>query len=605
MTHLTAFAAITACRFGHASAVSLRPDERPSRMGLSAARESAEVGAMSTGPTALPNTLPNELPPNELPGDIDALKALIVAERASHSAVLIERDQLADRNTRLESANARLEQILAEIRRAHFGRKSERISDDQLALALEELETAAAKIEAEVVKSDTKPKAERPRRQRQTSGDCLDHLAHEEVVIEPECGTTCPCCKGQLHRIGEDTAKRLDKVPAKVRVIVEIRPKYACRTCEKTGADEVAGIIQAPARAHLIEGGLPTEALVADVVVSKHADHLPLYRQSQILARHGVKIERSTLAQWVGAAAAELQPLYDHLLSLLKASTKLFCDETRLPVLDPGRGQTKTGFLWALARDDRPWCGSDPPAVVYRYAPGRGAEHAVKLLDGYAGVLQVDGYAAYNPLAAASRAGGPVTLAFCWAHVRRKFYELYVGGHQAEGLSSTRSPIATEALARLKKLYEVEADVRGLPPEVRSGLRQKHAKPVIDALKPWLESRLAEVSKGGKLGKAIRYALNRWDGLVRYLDDGRIEIDSNTVERSIRGVCLTRKNALFAGHDAGGANWAMIASLLETCKLNSVDPLAWLTDVLGKLVNLWPASRTSELMPWAYAKKPA
>ena len=580
----TAFAALSVCRFAGAAEVSPRHDDSTARTVLPVACESADVDAMPTEPTALPD-------------DIDALKALVAAvvtERdqlaASNATLAVSNTKLQDTNTQLASANARLEQILAEIRRAHFGRKSERISDDQLALALEDLETAAAKVEAEVAKA--KPKSERPRRQRQTNDGSLEHLQHEEIVIEPEGGTVCPCCNGTLHKIGEDRAKRLDKVPAKVRVIVEVRPKYGCRTCEQTGADEVAGIVQAPAPAHLIEGGLPTEALVADVVVSKHADHLPLYRQSQILARHGVKIERSTLAHWVGTAAAELQPLYDYLLAQLKASTKLFCDETRCPVLDPGRGKTKTGFLWALARDDRPWGGSDPPAVVYAYATGRGAEHAVKLLDGFEGVLQVDGYAGYNPLTAAARPGGPVKLAFCWAHVRRKFYELHVAGHQ---------PIATEALTRLKKLYEVEADVRGLPPELRSSLRQKHAKPVIEALKPWLEARLAEVSKGSKLGKAIRYALNRWDGLVRYLDDGRIEIDSNTVERSIRGVCLTRKNALFAGHDAGGTNWAMIASLLETCKLNAVDPLAWLTDVLTKLVNLWPASRIGELMPWAWA----
>ena len=331
-------------------------------------------------------------------------------------------------------------------------------------------------------------------------------------------------------------------------------------------------------------------------VVSKHADHLPLYRQSQILARSGVNIERSTLAQWVGAAAAELQPLHDYLVRLLKASPRLFCDETRCPVLDPGRGKTKTGFMWALARDDRPWGGNDPPAVAYTYAPGRGGEHAVKLLAGFTGILQVDGYSVYKQLGAPTRTGGAVTLAYCWSHLRRKFYAVYVGGN---------APIATEALARLKKLYEIEADIRGLPPEVRRNVRQQQSKPIVEALKPWFEACLAKVSKGGKLGKALRYGLRHWDGLCRYLDDGRIAIDSNCVERSIRGLALTRKNALFAGHDQGATNWAMIASLLETCKLNNVDPLAWLTDVLTKLVNLWPASKIDDLMPWAYAKKPA
>ena len=514
--------------------------------------------------------------------------------------IIAERDKLAARNERLEA-------IIAEIRRAHFGRKSERITDDQLSLALEELETALAKAETEDEKVDPAVKTARTKKRRASRNENLDHLPHDEVVVEPD-SKACPCCGGELHVIGEDTSKRLDKVPAQVRVIVTRRPKFACRTCEKTGAEgadagghpkrqrETAGIIQAPAPLRLIEGGLPTEAMVADVVVSKHADHIPLYRQSQILSRHRVYIERSTLAQWVGAAAAELQPLHDRLIELLKASPKLFCDETRCPVLDPGRGKTKTGYLWALARDDRPWGGSDPPAVAYSYAPGRGAEHAVKLLDGFHGLLQVDGYAVYKRLAAPARPGGPVTLVYCWSHLRRQFYEVFVGGN---------APIATEALARIKQLYDIEAEIRGLPAPVRRAIRQQRSKPVVEALKPWLEESLAKVSKGSKLAEGLAYGLNHWDGLCRYLDDGRIEIDSNTVERSIRGLALTRKNALFAGHDRGAEGWAMIASLLETCKLNRVDPLAWTTDVLTKLVNRWPASRIDDLMPWAYAKNAA
>ena len=534
------------------------------------------LGKAGRAMTDLSDTLPNEM---------NALRALILAERAAHA---VERDKLAARNERLEA-------IIAEIRRAHFGRKSERITDDQLSLALEELETSLAKAETEDEKADPALKTGRTRKRRAGRNESLEHLPHEEVVIEPE-SKVCPCCGGELHVIGEDTSKRLDKVPAKVRVIVTKRPKYACRTCEKTGADAVAGIIQAAAPARLIEGGLPTEAMVADVVVSKHADHLPLYRQSQILTRHGVKIERSTLAQWVGAAAAELQPLHDRLVELLRASPKLFCDETRCPVLDPGRGKTKTGYMWAIARDNRPWGGSEPPAVAYSYAPGRGGEHAAKLLAGFNGILQVDGYSVYKKLASPSRPGGPVTLAYCWSHLRRQFYEVYVGGN---------APIATEALARIKLLYDIEAEIRGAPPEMRRAIRQQRSKPVVDALKPWLEASLAKVSKGSTLAEALGYGLNHWNGLCRYLDDGRIEIDSNTVERSIRGLALTRKNALFAGHDRGAEGWAMIASLLETCKLNRVDPLAWTTDVLTKLVNRWPASRIDDLMPWAYAAKPA
>ncbi len=570
--------------------MSARHDDSGAKTMLRAGSESATLwlvfGNRSETGSAVQITEQTDTLPPELPDDIDALRALILAERATHAAVAAERDQIARRNERLEA-------IIAEIRRAYFGRRSERITDDQLALALDELETSLAKTQTEEEKADPALKSERTAKRRASRNESLDHLPHEEVMIEPEGGTVCPCCGGELHVIGEDTSKRLDKVPAKVRVIVTRRPKYACRSCEKHGADNVAGIIQAPAPARLIEGGLPTEALVADIVVAKHADHLPLYRQAQILARHGVRIERSTLAQWVGAAAAELQPLHDHLLAKLKASPKLFCDETKCPVLDPGRGKTKTGYLWAIARDDRPWGGADPPAVAYSYAPGRGAEHAIKLLDGFSGILQVDGYSVYKKLAAPSRPGGPVTLAYCWSHLRRQFYEVYVGGN---------APIATEALRRIKLLYDAEAEIRGLPPELRRAIRQERSKPVVEALKPWLEESLAKVSKGSKLGEGLAYGLNHWEGLVRFLDDGRIEIDSNTVERSIRGPVLTRKNALFAGHDRGAEGWAMIASLLETCKLNSVDPLAWTTDVLTKLVNRWPASRIDDLMPWAYPK---
>lgn len=561
--------------------MSARHEDSPARSMLRGLPESATLwlflGKMAAPKPAQTMTHASD----KLPDDIDALRALILAERTAHAAVVAERDTLAARNARLDA-------IIQEIRRAHFGRKSERITDDQLALALEELETSLAKAEAEDEKADPALKTERKR--RASRSESLDHLPHEEVVVEPD-SKVCSCCGGDLHVIGEDSSKRLDKVPAKVRVIVTRRPKYACRACEKTGADNVAGIIQAPAPARLIEGGLPTEALVADVVVSKHADHLPLYRQSQILARHGVRIERSTLAQWVGAAAAELQPLHDHLLGVLKASPKLFCDETRCPVLDPGAGKTKTGFMWAIARDDRPWGGIDPPAVVYSYAPGRGGEHAARLLDGFSGILQVDGYVAYKKLAAPARPGGPMTLAYCWSHLRRQFYEVYVGGN---------APIATEALARIKRLYDIETEIRGMPPGVRRAIRQERSKPVIEALKPWFEASLAKIPKGGKLADALSYGLSHWDGLCLLLEDGRVEIDSNTVERSIRGLALTRKNALFAGHDRGATGWAMIASLLETCKLNQVDPLAWTTDVLTKLVNRWPASRIDELMPWAY-----
>jgi hypothetical protein len=298
------------------------------------------------------------------------------------------------------------------------------------------------------------------------------------------------------------------------------------------------------------------------------------------------------LAHWVGFAAFESMPVYDRLVANLKASTKLFADETRCPVLDPGRGRTKTGYLWAIARDDRPWGGTDPPAVAYMYAPGRGEDHAVRLLAGATGVLQVDGYVAYKQLSDPGREGGPLVLANCWGHFRRLFYDIAKGGN---------APIASEALVRIAALYAIEEEIRGRSADERRVVRQTRTKPLVDNLETWLKAQLARLSKGSTLAKEIRYGLNHWTGLFRFIDDGRIEIDSNTVERSMRGIALSRKNALFAGSDEGAANWAAIASLIETCKLNSVNPNAWLTDTLTKLVNRWPASRIDELMPWAYA----
>jgi hypothetical protein len=350
-------------------------------------------------------------------------------------------------------------------------------------------------------------------------------------------------------------------------------------------------VVQAPAPERLIKGGLPTEAMVAYVLVAKYAWHLPLYRQAQMLLAQGLDIKRAILAFWVGYAAAELQPLYVRLRELILTAGKIAVDETVAPVLDPGRGRTKKGYFWAIARDDRPWGGTDPPAVAYTYAPGRGAVHALKLLDRYRGIVQCDGYAAYKTIANAASEEA-ITLAFCWAHLRRRFFDIAQGGP---------APIASEALARIAALYAIEKTIRG-----RSAAeRQEKSKPLVLALKAWLEQQLARVSAKATIAEDIRYGLNHWEGLTRFLDDGRIELDTNIVERSMRPIVLNRKNALFAGHDQGAENWACIASLIETCKLNGVDPQAYFTDVLTKLVNLWPASRIDELMPWAWAAERA
>jgi len=508
-----------------------------------------------------------------LPNDAETLKALLLKERAEHAAALVAKDHA---HAEIE----RLRQIIKEMQRHRFGRRAETLDPDQLALGLEDVEQEIAAGEAGAESVAPAAKAARAATRRANRGSLPAHLPRIETVVDIA-DKTCPGCRGALHKIGEDVAERLDIVPAQLRVLVVRRPKYACRTCEE-------GVVQAPAPARLIEGGLPTEAAVAHVVVAKYADHLPLYRQAQIYARQGIALDRSTLADWTGRAAWLLRPLHTRLLERLKASGKLFADETTAPVLDPGRGRTKTGQLWAYARDDRPWGGPDPPGVVYVYAPDRKAERAAAHLVGFTGVLQVDGYAGYRPLAEA----GAVKLAFCWAHVRRRFYELAAAGP---------APIASEALGRIASLYAVEADIGGQAADERRRVRQERSRPIIEALQPWLKAQLERVSQKGKLAEAIRYALARWEGLSRFLDDGRVEIDSNIVERSIRPIALNRKNALFAGSDGGGEHWAVLASLIETCKLNGVDPQGYITDVITRIVQGHPNSRLDELLPWAYA----
>ena len=495
-----------------------------------------------------------------LPDDPKTLKAMLIAER--------ERAE-------------RLIQIIKDMQRHRFGRRAESLPEDQLLLALEDVEQNEAEAAAETEAKSSSVQPEGARKRRANRGALPAHLPRVETLVDVD-DKTCPCCKGALHRIGEDVSERLDVVPAQFRVLVVHRPKYACRACESV-------VVQSSAPARLIEGGLPTEAMVAHVLVAKYADHLPLYRQAQIYERQGLRLDRSTLADWVGRAAFHLRPVHVRILAHLKSSPKLFADETTAPVLDPGRGRTKTGQLWAYARDDQPWGGTDPPAVAYVYAPDRTASQPIAHLAGFKGVLQVDGYAGYRALASK----GDVALALCWAHLRRRFYERAV---------AESSPIANEALQRIAALYRIEADIRGCEPDKRRAARQERSRPIVAELEPWLREKLPLLSRKSKLAQAIRYGLSHWDGLIRFLDDGRIEIDSNTVERSIRPLALTRKNALFAGSDGGAESWAVVASLIETCKLNDVDPYAYLADTIARIVDGHRASAIDDLLPWAYPK---
>ena len=510
---------------------------------------------------------------DSLPGDIEGLRAFALRALAERDAALAERD-------RLQSLYEHVHHQLKKAIDYRYGARSEklaRLPTDQLQLALEDIEAAMAKREAEEDKKQ--PSLPRTRRGAQRLS-LPKHLPRVHETVAPE-EAACPCCKGPMHAIGEETSERLDVVPAQYRVIVTHRPKFACRACEK--------IVQANAPEHLIKSGLPTEAMVASVLVAKYGWHLPLYRQEKMLFCQGIEIDRSTLAFWVGYAAAELMPLYESLKEYLLSAARIAVDETPVPVLDPGRGKTKTGYFWSMARDERPFGGKDPPAVLYSYAPGRGGVHLQNLLAGYRGIVQCDGYAPYKKLAA-----DRIVTAFCWAHLRRPFFKLAKDGN---------APIATEALLRIAQLYKIEDRIRGTCPEERRAMRQAESLPHVNAFKAFLDRQLARVSKKSPIADAIRYGINHWQGLTRFLDDGRIDLDSNIVERSMRPQALTRKNALFAGHDDGAQNWAVLASLIETCKLNGIDPQSFIADVLFRLVNLWPNNRLDELLPWDWARQ--
>jgi transposase len=481
----------------------------------------------------------------------------------------------------LQAENAKLWQLVQRLLRHRFGPRSEQLDLDQLQLGLEDAEQGAAE---EAAAQDAAEAPERRRRSQPANrnrGALPAHLPRFEVIIDVE-SKECPCCGGALHVIGEDRTEQLDLVPAQLRVKVLCRPRYGCRACE-------GAVVQAPAPGRPIDGGMATEALVAHVVVSKFCDSLPLYRQAQMLKRQGITLDRSTLSAWVGRACWWLKPLYELVVSTVLSTDKVFADETTLPVLDPGRGKTKTGRLWCYAVDDRPWTGPTHPAAAYVYSEDRRGEHPTAHLAAFNGTLQVDGYAGFSNLVEA-RKDASIRLAFCWAHLRRPFYEIY---------TSTQSPLAADVLARIAKLYEIEGDIRGQPPDLRKAVRQLRSRPLVNALHIWLQEHLPRVPGWSDLAKAMRYALRHWDGLILYLDDGRLEMDSNAVERAIRPVTITRKNSLFAGSDAGARHWAIANTLIQTCKLNNVEPLAYLTDVLQRIVS----GRTKNhelhtLLPW-------
>jgi transposase len=531
----------------------------------------------------------------DLPSDPDALRAFALACQGELAAATAELQaaKLAVQLRTLEIEKLKFQ--IAKLRRMQFGRSSERLTRqiEQFELRLEELEAGEAEEISQAAAED-RPlpirESKRPKRK-----PLPDHLPRQEIVHEPahDGAGTCPDCGGDMARLGEDVTEILDYIPGRFRVIRHVRPKYACRCCDV--------ITQAPAPALPTPRGRAAPGMLAHLLVSKYADHLPLYRQSEIYARDGLDLDRSTLSDWVGQTVWLLQPIVDGIRNHVFAAEKIHADDTPVPVLEPGLGRTRTGRLWVYVRDDRPFCGPAPPAAVYFYSPDRGGAHPAAHLASFTGFLQADAYSGFAALyeprkASPGRPAMPaITEVACWAHCRRAIFDVW---------QTTKSTVAKAALDQIAEFYAIEDKARFAPPAERLAHRAATV-PLLDAFFTWAQAAERKLSARSELAEALRYIIKRRTALTRFATDPRLEADNNIAENAIRCIALGRRNWLFAGSHSGGERAAAMYSILQTAKLNGVNPEAYLTDTLSRIAAGHPINRIAELMPWTFHSPPS
>jgi len=506
---------------------------------------------------------------NNVPDDIDALRAALAAEQQA-------RREAEARAFGAEAMVAHLKLMIAKLRHDRFGASSERGRKllDQMELELEELEAAAAEDASSAAKNGTVVQAFT--RRKPVRAPLPEHLPRERVIIPGP--AACPCCGGRLTKLGEAITESLESVPRQWKVVQTVREKFTCRACET--------ITQPPAPFYPIARGRAGPNLLALILTSKFGDHLPPNRQSEAYAREGINLDVSTLADWVGACTATLAPLVTLIRAHVMAAERIHGDDTTVPVL--AKGKTITGRLWVYLRDDRPFGGRAPPAAMFFYSRDRSGMHPAQHLAGYGGILQADAYAGFNDLYASERKPDPIVEALCWAHGRRKLFELAEVAH---------APLAIEAVRRIDAIFDVERGINGLPPSQRLAVRREQVVPLVTSLESWMRAARSKMSRHADVAKSMDYMLKRWDAFSRFLDDGRICLTNNAAERALRGIALGRKAWLFAGSDRGGERAAAMYSLIVTARLNNLDPRAWLADVLGRIGD-HPASRIDELLPW-------